>query len=84
MNWIDALGFAAALCTTAAFVPQAWKVHRTRHTRDLSIMMFGFACLGIFLWLIYGIIIMAWPVICANAVSIILALYILIMKIKHG
>lgn len=76
------LGFTAAICTTIAFIPQAVKVYKTKHTKDISLGMFSLLNLGFVLWLIYGIILNSYPIILANAVTIIFAVYILITKIR--
>lgn len=76
------LGFFAAFCTTAAFIPQTIKVYKTQHTKDISLVMFLLMNLGMLLWLLYGIIIKSYPIIIANAITIILASYILVIKIK--
>lgn len=76
------IGSFAALFTTIAFIPQVIKVHKTKHTKDISIGMFLLMNAGLVLWLIYGIIIYSHPVIIANAVTLVFAIYILFMKIK--
>jgi MtN3 and saliva related transmembrane protein len=79
---VEMLGFAAAIFTTAAFVPQAYRVYKTKKTEDLSLSMFVMFSVGVFLWLVYGIAISSAPVIYANIVTLILALYILVVKIS--
>lgn len=81
---IDTLGYVAAVLTTAAFVPQAWLTFRTRDVRGISLAMYGAFTLGISLWLAYGWLLGAWPVIIANAVTLALAAGILTMKIALG
>lgn len=76
------IGYIAAICTTIAFIPQAIKVYKSKHTRDISIGMFLLMNAGLFFWLVYGILILSYPIILANAITIIFALYILFMKIK--
>ncbi len=76
------LGYFAAICTTIAFIPQAVKVYKSKHTKDISLGMFLLLNVGFILWLWYGILILSYPIILANAVTIIVALYILIIKIK--
>jgi len=78
---MDIIGYAAAFCTTFAFVPQAIKVIRTRNTRDLSLGMYAIFTMGITLWLIYGIIKVDYPIIVANVVSFVFSATILLMKI---
>jgi MtN3 and saliva related transmembrane protein len=82
--WADTLGMLAAICTTAAFVPQAWRVLKTRDTRAISLTMYVVFTIGLALWLAYGIAILSWPVIVANAVTILFALAILAAKIRYG
>ena len=78
-TWI---GIAAAVLTTAAYAPQAFKVWQTHSTRDVSLAMFLLMVSGIMLWLIYGILIGDLPLIVANAVTLVLAASILIAKIR--
>lgn len=77
------IGFVAAFCTTLAFVPQAIKVYKTKKTDDISFGMFLLMCVGVALWDVYGFIIGSIPVIMANSMTLLLAVYIFIMKIKH-
>lgn len=84
MSALDALGFAAGLLTTLAFLPQAILTWRTRKAIGVSLGMYLIFVAGIVLWLIYGIALGAWPVIIANAVTLLLAAFILVMKIRFG
>ncbi len=78
-TWI---GIAAAVLTTGAFAPQAFKAWRTRSTKDVSLAMFTMMVVGIALWLTYGILINDLPLIVANAVTLVLAASILLAKIR--
>lgn len=82
MNYTEFIGYAAAFCTTIAFLPQAIKVYKTKSAKDLSLGMFLFFTSGLILWLIYGISIENNPMIAANAVTLILAIFIIAFKIK--
>jgi len=84
MDLVSLIGFAAAFGTTTAFAPQAFKAWKSKHTKDISLIMFLLLTSGIFLWLIYGILIYSIPIILANAFSLILALFILYLKLKYG
>jgi len=77
------VGLAAAILTTAAFVPQVVKTWRTRSTRDISLGMFSALCTGVALWLLYGLLTGDLPVILANTVTLLLAGTVLILKVKH-
>ncbi len=78
------IGLLAGALTTISFVPQVVRVWRTKHTRDLSLGMFIAMSSGVALWLCYGVIQHDIAVILANSVTLPLALYIVVMKLKHG
>lgn len=84
MDHVTFIGLVAGTLTTIAFLPQVMKVRRSKQTRDLSLPMYIVLSLGISLWVIYGVLLKSLPVISANSVTVILTIYILIMKIKHG
>ncbi|WP_375159178.1 SemiSWEET transporter [Bradyrhizobium sp. RDT46] len=81
---IKLIGFAAATCTTVAYAPQAIKVWKTRSTGDISLGMFLVMVLGLALWLIYGLLSGDGPLIASNAVTMLLAGGILVMKLRYG
>ena len=39
-KYITYIGFFSGFCTTVAFVPQAYKVWKTKSTKDISLWMF--------------------------------------------
>jgi MtN3 and saliva related transmembrane protein len=80
----DPVGTLAAILTTIAFVPQAWLTWKTRSAQGVSFGMYSIFTTGVALWLTYGLIIDAWPVIIANAITLLLALFILGMKFRFG
>ncbi len=82
-NIIIYVGFFAGFCTTIAFLPQAIKTWKTKSTKDISLLMFLIFITGVFFWLIYGILINELPLIVANAITLVLALSILVAKIKY-
>ena len=81
---ITLIGLAAAFCTTVAFLPQVIKTWRTRSTKDISLAMFLVFTTGIFLWLIYGVILRDVPLIAANGTTFVLSGTILYFKLRHG
>lgn len=76
------LGAFAALASTISFAPQAWKVIRSRRTKDISAVMYGFTVTGFALWSAYGIALMQWPIIVCNTICLLLAAFILFMKLS--
>ena len=84
MDKITALGIVAGIITTVSFLPQVIKTWKTRHTKDISLVMFSSLVFGMALWMIYGILKDDVPIVLANAVTIGLASIILFFKIKYG
>lgn len=80
----DLIGSVAAVLTTVSFVPQVWKTWRSRDVSGISLLMYAVFTTGVGLWLIYGLLLGAWPLILANAVTFTLALLILSMRIRYG
>jgi MtN3 and saliva related transmembrane protein len=79
LEWV---GSVAAFCTTISFVPQLIRVWTRKSARDISLMMFLLFAFGVGCWLIYGLGIGSAPIIAANAVTLALALAILVLKIR--
>ena len=84
MQLIDVIGTLAAILTTASFVPQAWHTFRTRDVRGISLGMYSAFTLGVACWLVYGFNLGTMPLILANAVTLVLALAILVMKLVYS
>ena len=84
MSTTDIVGFLAALLTTASFAPQAWLTFRSRDVSGISLAMYSAFTVGVALWLAYGVLTGAWPIVVANAVTLALALAILVMKLAYG
>jgi MtN3 and saliva related transmembrane protein len=77
---INLMGYVAAFCTTAAFIPQVLLVWRRRSASGISTAMYLSFCFGVFLWLCYGIVIRAWPLAINNGITLVLASSVLVMK----
>jgi MtN3 and saliva related transmembrane protein len=82
MNTIQLLGMTAGALTTAAFLPQVVKTWKTRSAKDLSLGMFSLFCLGVALWLVYGLMVKDLPVIAANLITLMLASTLLFFKLR--
>ena len=74
---------AAAVLTTAAFVPQALHIIRYKETKGISLLMYVAFALGVALWLTFGVMIGNWPIIIANALTLALSLTIVALKLRY-
>jgi len=83
MNWIEALGFFAAFCTTLSFLPQNIKTIKTKDTSGLSLYMLLLFFIGVGCCFFYGYVISNYPLMIANGLTLFLSDIILIMKLKH-
>lgn len=81
---ISFFGYAAAFCTTAAYLPQVIRVWRTRRTKDVSLGMFLVMTVGLICWLTYGIAIHDLPIIVCNGSALVMTSIILFFKLRHG
>lgn len=80
---IELTGFAAAFCTTVAFIPQLVQIVRLRSAREISLPTFLLFSVGVFLWLVYGLRTGSKPVIVSNILTLVLSLSILILKLRY-
>jgi MtN3 and saliva related transmembrane protein len=75
------IGLAAAVCTTAANLPQLKKAWITGQTDDLSLktlLLFGS---GLMLWVIYGLLQRDVVIMLANGISLLILSVILYLKV---
>ena len=77
---MEFIGYLAAFCTTVSFVPQVYKVFKTKSAEGISSLMYMIFCTGLILWIVYGVQINSDSLIAANVVTLILAMSVLILK----
>ena len=83
MNLTDLIGTLAAVLTTVSFLPQAWHTFKTRDVSGISLGMYSVFTIGVACWLLYGLLLQAWPIVIANAITLALAATILAMKLRY-
>ncbi len=83
-KFVNYIGFFSGFCTTIAFIPQAYKVWKTKSTKDISLWMFLIFTAGVAGWLVYGVLTDNLPIIFAYIVTLFLAFLILVAKIKFN
>ncbi len=81
---VTVIGTVAGTLTTAAYLPQVLQVWRSRSAGDISLPMYVMMVTGATLWVIYGLMLSAWPVVMANGVSLFFLIPILLFKLRYG
>ena len=81
MDYIEVLGFAAALFTTVSNIPQVVKIIRTRETKAVSAGSYWVLLIGLTLWVAYGIWREDLPVVIANSISALICATVLFLKL---
>ncbi|CAI8278480.1 MAG: Sugar transporter SemiSWEET [Bacteroidota bacterium] len=76
------IGFFAAILTTSAFLPQAFKIWKTQSADGLSLTMYLVMGTGTSCWLIYGVLIQSPSIIVANSVSISIIIFIITFIVR--
>lgn len=77
------LGLLAGFLTTMGFVPQIVKGFKTKKMEDVSSGMLLLLGIGMFLWMVYGILIDSLPVIFWNAIALSLNVVLIVLKMKY-
>jgi MtN3 and saliva related transmembrane protein len=80
MDLTAIIGAAAAVFSTASFAPQAWQIIKTRDTSAISAKMYLLTVAAFLLWTSYGWLRRDWALILPNAICLLLASFILVMK----
>ena len=83
MTLVTVIGLTAGTLTTISFLPQAIKTWKSKSAKDISLAMFLTFCLGVVLWIIYGICVKDLPVMLTNAITLLLSGSILFFKLKY-
>ena len=81
--WVEYIGGLAAECTTLCWVPQAVKIIREKQTKGISLVTQVVFTAGLALWFTYGLLLTNWPLMLANAVTLVLSVIILILKVRY-
>jgi MtN3 and saliva related transmembrane protein len=81
MTWVTVLGYLAAAASMASFVPQAWKIIRSRQTKGISAGMYVLTVTAFALWLVFGVFERQWPLVVSNGVCFALSAFILVMTL---
>jgi len=79
----NVIGYTAAVVGTLLMLPQVVKSWRTKRVEDLSLGMTVLYFLNCLLWLLYGLLITALPMIVANATALVVSIVQVVLKLKY-
>jgi MtN3 and saliva related transmembrane protein len=79
IDTVQVIGVLAATASVASFMPQAWKIVRTRDVEGLSAGMYLLTAAAFALWLAFGWLQGEWALIVPNALCLAAASFILAM-----
>lgn len=80
MDIIEASGHIGSILSSITFVPQVYKVWKTRSANDLSLTMMLIVFLSTVIWLVYGVGNRLMPVIICNGIICFLSLMLIYFK----
>jgi MtN3 and saliva related transmembrane protein len=81
---VTAIGLAAGALTTSALIPQAVRIWRTKSAKDVSLTMLIVMVIGIIPWIAFGLLRSEFAIIVTNAVALVIAIGLLVLKIRHS
>ncbi len=86
MDIVTVVGLVAATFTTVSLLPQLLKSYKTRKkpAADGALVTYSMLfCVGIFLWLVYGVYKLDLPMIVANSLSFVQGFIILVFQVRR-
>jgi len=78
------IGFVAGALTSTGYLPQLFKGYRTKRLEDVSLLMPLVLCIGMALWLVYGLAKQDLAIIAANVLGVTLTALLVLMKMHYG
>jgi MtN3 and saliva related transmembrane protein len=84
MDFVYLVGLAAAALTSFGFIPQIILGYKSKHMKDVSLLMSLMLLSGMGLWLTYGILRNDIVIILANVVAVFLLGTIIVMKFYYN
>lgn len=79
----ELIGYAAAILGIFSFLPQAYDIWKTKNTKSISLLTFSLIVVIALLWVAYGLLLSAAPILLVNVVIFFVASYIVTMKLKY-
>lgn len=82
MNNVEFIGFFAGIMVAVSMIPQVIKSRKTKSTKDISIAWSFINFIGQILWIIYGLYINSISLMVMSLITLIMNVFMIIMKIK--
>jgi len=83
VNSTSIIGIIAGVLTSLSLLPQLIKILKEKQVEDISAGMFITLTVGLALWVVYGFLKQDWPIILTNAFSVLVNIFIIILKFKY-
>ncbi len=83
MEWTEMIGHTGAFLSSVTFIPQVYKVWKTKSANDLSLTMLLIIFTSTIVWLVYAFALMLWPVIVANVIICFLCVLLIYFKFAY-
>ncbi|MGC4100125.1 SemiSWEET family sugar transporter [Ferruginibacter sp.] len=80
----DYVGYAGGFVSAITFLPQVIKLAKTKSVKDLSSLTLFFLFLNVSLWLIYGILVNAMPIMLTNGIVLSMIIMMIYFKIRYN
>lgn len=80
----NVIGVSATIVGTSIMLPQIYKSLKTKKVSDVSWGMLVLYFLNCLLWLVYGVLISAPPLIATNGIALCISILQIILKIKYN
>ncbi len=83
MEIVDIVGYMGTVTGTSFMVPQLYRTFKTKSVEDLSWAMICLLLVNSILWIIYGWLVPAGPILVANGVVLIISILLLILNVRY-
>ena len=80
---IEIIGYLAGFIVAISLAPQVLKAWKTQSTKDISIAWNITYLIGLSLWIVYGIGIKSFPIIVTLSIENLMAISLIILKLKY-
>ncbi len=84
MNWTQAIGLFAGICTSCSLLPQLIKTVKEKKAEEISKLMLFVLLTGVAGWVVYGILRDDLPIIITNSFSLLLNLVLIVLRFKYS